>query len=152
MRSRAEGWTRRWAETAQPYVDEPVITAGLFTPAGTEKAATLSRFLGLAAATGGRKRATERAGGLATAGAWKSEPALLAVTKDRVVVFRSNATGRKVKGQLASWDRRDLKVATAGRGAVHQLLIDVQSICDHSELEAGKEVVQLVVDELSTSG
>ncbi len=113
---KVEKYQRRWCESVQSKVSEPVLAVGIFNRRGSWAAAGLQYVSGAAALTQ-FGRSNRRAPGL-------PDKFLLAVTPTKVHAFgfRPAGTKIKVKDEHAVWDRAALRVAE-GEGKVTDRLV-----------------------------
>ncbi|MGQ0803326.1 MAG: hypothetical protein ACT4PI_05625 [Actinomycetota bacterium] len=131
-------WVQKMKNTVQPHVPEPVLAVGMLQPAGTWGATGLGQLSGLAGMIEQRK-ANKSAGGLASGPIFKqTKMAVIALTADKVYAFSGKPGGRgwKIKDHLATWEQKDLKIATEAGKMATKVTIDVTSTGDHYELEA----------------
>ncbi len=85
------------------------------------------------------KRNNAKAGGLAKDRTFAgTKMAGIVLTADKVYAFSGKPGGRgwKIKDHLATWERKDLKIATEAGKLATKVTIDVTSTGDHYELEA----------------
>ncbi len=131
-------WVQKMKDTVQPHVPEPVLSVGMLQPAGTWGASGLGMLSPLAGMIK-QKKANKNAGGLARGAIFKQvKMALIALTGDKVYAFSAKPGGRswKIKDHLATWERKDLNIATEAGKLATKVTIDVTSTGDHYELEA----------------
>jgi hypothetical protein len=110
-------WIAKLRQVAQDEISEPVVAAGLFSPAGATGSLGVSKLSPLGSMFRDRK-ANQRAGGLGHTGAFKLRQALIAVTADKVYGFNSKPKGRsgwQIVDQAAVWDRKDVTVTVEDR-------------------------------------
>lgn len=127
----AEG-KRRLVESAQPYIPEPVLAAGIFSrpgaPGGSRRS-PLSSFGGMLR----RRRTATEAGGL-------PRTVLLAVTADNLFAFSFKPRWRKLQitGLAAKWDRDGLMVGTEERGTSTRVVLEWPALAARVELDANR--------------
>lgn len=112
MGDRNDKYRQRFAETAQPHVDEPILAVGQFQPKGSAGAAGM--MMGVSGLGGMimRSNAKKGAGGLPHVG-------LYALTATTLHVFdvKPKGFGVKIKSHAAAIPRASF-TATRGSGAV----------------------------------
>jgi hypothetical protein len=126
-------------EKAQEKVPEPLLAVGIVQPAGTWGSAGVMQVSGLAGMLM-KKSANKKAGDLHTGGTVfkTNRQTLLALTADKLYAFETKAGwgGMKIIGDLAQWDRKDLRVGTEDGKLSTQIVIEHTVTGDRYELEA----------------
>jgi len=135
-----EEWSEKLRQVAQEHVEEPVIAAGLFAPAGAMGSMGVSKLSGLGGMFRDRK-INERSGGLGHHGAFKLRQALIAVTADKVYGFNSKPKGRsgwQIVDQAVEWPRSEVRTSIEERRMTRAVTFEVGPANDRYELEMMK--------------
>jgi hypothetical protein len=149
-------WIEKLRTVAQDHVDEPVIAAGLFAPAGAMGGMGVGKLSGLGGMFRDRK-INERAGGLGHHGAFKLRQALIAVTAGKVYGFNSKPKGRsgwQIVDRAVEWDRTDVTVTVEDRKITRMVTFTVGPDGATYELEMNKlagDLNDALLAELGTS-
>ncbi|MEL7207984.1 MAG: hypothetical protein AAGK32_07075 [Actinomycetota bacterium] len=117
MSARNEKYRAKLTEQLAPHVPGEVRAVGMFTRPGSYGMAAAMQVSGLAGSLMGRSGA-KKAGGLPL-------NVLVAVSDDTVHVFdyKPKGTKVKVKDEVATWARSDLRVERAKEGAVASRIV-----------------------------
>jgi hypothetical protein len=133
-------WPEKLRALAQEHIDEPVLAAGVFAPAGavgSMGAGTLSPLTGMFR----DRQVNKRSGGLGHHGTFKLRQALIAVTADRVFGFNSKPKGRsgwQIVDHVATWNRRDVRVTVADARMTRMITFAIASTGQRYEFEMMK--------------
>jgi hypothetical protein len=137
---RDSDWPEKLRALAQERIDEPVVAAGVFAPAGavgSMAAAKVSPLTGMFR----DRHVNKRAGGLGHHGTFKLRQALLAVTADRVYGFNSKPKGRsgwQIVDHVATWNRRDVRITVADARMTRLVTLAIASTGQRYEFEMMK--------------
>jgi hypothetical protein len=138
--SRQMVWSERLRQLAQEHVPEPVIAAGLFSPAGAVGGVQVGNFSQIAEILMNRQ-SNRRAGGLGHQGQFKHRHALIAVTADKIYGFSAKpkrGVGYQVIEQVVVWDRKDVQVTVDDKMVTKAVTFSVRSTGERFELEMVK--------------
>jgi hypothetical protein len=139
---------------AQEHVPEPVIAAGLFSPAGSMGGVGLGNFSQIAEMIQNRQ-SNKRSGGLGHQGQFKHRHALIAVTADKIYGFSAKAkrgSGFQVVDQVVVWDRSDVRTTVGDKLMTKAVTFEVGPNSERFELEMVKlagTTNNAVLDELT---
>jgi hypothetical protein len=134
------GWSERLRLLAQDHVAEPVIAAGLFSPAGAMGSVGFGNFSQIAEMLQDRQ-ANRRSGGLGHQGMFKHRQALIAVTADKVYGFSAKpkrGSGYQIVEQVVAWDRQDVRTRVDDKLLTKLVTLEVGSTGERYELEIVK--------------
>ncbi|HXY93617.1 MAG TPA: hypothetical protein VEP49_14140 [Acidimicrobiia bacterium] len=138
--SRQMEWSERLRALAQEHVAEPVIAAGLFSPAGAVGGGQVGNFSQIAEFLMNRQ-SNRRSGGLGHQGAFRRHQALIAVTADKIYGFSAKpkrGSGFQVLDQVVVWDRKDVRTTVHDKMVTKAVTFDVGSTGERFELEMVK--------------
>ena len=133
-------WSERLRQLAQEHVPEPVITAGLFAPAGAVGGVQVGNFSQIAEILMNRQ-SNRRSGGLGHQGQFKHRHAIIAVTADKIYGFSAKpkrGVGYQVVEQVVEWDRKDVRVSVSDKMVTKGITFEVVSTGEKFELEMVK--------------
>jgi hypothetical protein len=133
----AQDWQKLFCDIAQEHISEPVIAAGILSPAGTAGGFGLTKISPLAAMVKNRP-SNRRAGGLGHDGVFKMRQALIAVTANKIYGFNSKPKGRKgwqIVDHAAEWDRSDVRVSFDDKRITRAVTLEIISTGERHELE-----------------
>jgi hypothetical protein len=133
----AQDWQKLFRDIAQEHISEPVIAAGILSPAGSMAGFGLSKISPVAGLAKNRQ-ANRRAGSLGHDGVFKVRQALIAVTASKIYGFNSKPKGRKgwqIVDQIAEWDRSDVRVSFDDQHVTRTVTLEIISTGDRHELE-----------------
>jgi hypothetical protein len=132
MAGTAEQWREVYLRAVQPYVDDPVLAAGMLSRSGGVARMGVAKVSPLAGLIMGA-RAKKASGGLPT-------NVIVAVTSQRVHLFdySPRGTGFKVKREVATWARRNMRVTTEDKMTATRLRVELVDSGQTVELDAMK--------------
>ncbi len=108
----AENYLKKNTALAQEHVPDAVLAAGVFQPAGSTGAAMAGGLVGAALVAAKSSKSKAGAPGF-------PRNTLIAVTSDRVYAFKTvTVLARKVKEQIGSWSRTDLRCSVEEKALV----------------------------------
>jgi hypothetical protein len=133
-------WSERLRLIAQEHVPEPVIAAGVFSPAGAMGSVGFGNFSQIAEMLQDRQ-ANRRSGGLGHEGMFKHRQAMIAVTADKVYGFSAKpkrGSGYQIVEQVVVWDRPDVRTRVEEKLLTKLVTLEVVSTGERYELEIVK--------------
>jgi hypothetical protein len=119
MADGSEQWRERYLRALQPHVSEPVIGAGMLSRSGGVARMGVAKVSPLASVLMGA-RAKKASGGLPT-------NVLVAITADKVHLFDFSPRGMdfKIKGEVATWDRKEMRVTTEPKATATRVRVEL---------------------------
>jgi hypothetical protein len=133
-------WPEKLRLVAQDEIDDPVLAAGVFAPAGAAGGLGVGKLSPLGGMFRDRQ-INKRSGGLGHHGTFKLRQALIAVTASQVFGFNSKPKGRsgwQIVDQVVTWDRPDVHVTIEDARATKRITFEIASSGQRYEFEMMK--------------